>query len=103
MEAISVILTNIGLGICGFLFYSLWNSRKYFTDKSENWVLTKFVMENLQTWVFNTIIITLVAIIVYNVPEVFEAVQELSGLELSDKTPGGFFTFGLLLIPFTKK
>ena len=103
MEALITILSNIGLGICGFLFYSLWNSRKFFVKKDENWVLTKFVVENLQTWVFNTIIITMIAIIVYSVPEVFEAIRNLTGLELSDQTPGGFFTLGILIIPLTNK
>lgn len=96
------LLINFALGCCGFLFYSLWSSKRYFTSDNDTWILSKFILNNYQQWIFNTLVIIFVCIVVYVAPEVFEEIKNLTGLELSDKTPGGFFTLGLLLNPLTK-
>lgn len=99
-----ILLINLMLGLLGFLFYSLWDSRQHF-NKPDGWIFKKFVSDNLQQWIFNTILITiLVLVLMFDNEKSIKKLAELVGLELSNESlNGGFFIIGFLLTPLTKR
>lgn len=99
-----ILLINLLLGILGFIFYSLWDSRHHFNTE-KGWIFIKFLSDNLSMWIFNFIFILIIAIVIhFDSTESLKKIAEFTGLELTNETlNGGFFIVGFTLTPLTKR
>lgn len=99
-----IFLLNLLLGTLGILFYSLWSSKKFIIDDTtETWYFSKFLKENYKRWIIIFALLLICNIVVFAAPEAFNKITQLTGLDLTDFSPGGFFTLAILLHVAVKK
>ena len=94
------ILQNIGLGLFGILFYSLFKSKDYILSKQ--FVFSKLFYENIKAWVLSSLLIIFTAIIIYVEPTTKDAVKSMLGIDLT-ASPAGFFILGIGMNVILKK
>lgn len=94
------ILLNSGLGILGFLMFTIYKSKDYIYAKEFNFVI--FLQENIKGWVWSLLVILLLSFIIFLEPTTKDIIKSIFGIDLT-ASPLGFFIFGAGINVLTKK
>lgn len=100
---LQTILLNLLLGVVGILFVTLLESKKFIFDSTTpKWNLSIFVSENWQKWIILGLFVLIAAVLASVNLEALKVFKLYLGIDLID-SPGGFFTFGIVLSTVLKK
>ena len=91
-----LILQQIGIGILAILIYNVFKFHKFLNKKE---LTTKvfweaFWIESKFTWIWTIIMIILISLVIYVLPESAESINTLTGLNVGTQLVS-FFTVGL--------
>lgn len=94
------ILVNILMGCIGTLFFTFFRAKDFIYSNKFN--LGIFISENIKTWTISTVIVSLIAVVVYFAPEDIQQLTVVFGITLGT-SPMSFFMLGLTVNTFTKR
>ncbi len=91
-----LILQQIGVGILAVLIYNVFKFQKLLNKKE---LATKtfwrsFWIESKATWIWTALMLVLISVVIYALPESAESISTLTGLNVGTQLVS-FFTLGL--------
>jgi hypothetical protein len=95
------LISNIGVGTLGLLFYAVYNTRDYIV--SGTFDFKKGMKENWKRMAWVETMIILLAIIYLIVPEAFQSMTGMDGLKVPEVVnKGSFFAISIGLAKYVK-
>ena len=93
MEYIIKVISSVGVGFIGILFYTFFKAAKYFKNKDHDFSFRKLRVENKLPFYWCMIMLILSAILFNWIPETADGISAVTGIDFLNNI-AGFFTLG---------